>query len=153
MRLIAADGESIPITALAMSIRVFCAPPADYAAEITSPWRSALPALDAAAREFAAIGDLGQARAAFARAVEAYASLGAAADLAQLRAAFRARGIRRGLRVRRWWADNGRDSLTSAEINVAVLVEEWRSNPDLSSPRRCWLSLAYRYGLCDLPSR
>lgn len=68
--------------------------------------------------------------------MEAYASLDAAADVAQLRAAFRARGIRRGLRVRCWWADNGRDSLTPAEINVAVLVEEWPSNPDLSSPRR-----------------
>ena len=32
-----ADGESMPITALAMPIRVFCAPPADYAAEITDP--------------------------------------------------------------------------------------------------------------------
>jgi hypothetical protein len=32
-----ADGESIPVTALAMPIRVFCAPPADHAAEITGP--------------------------------------------------------------------------------------------------------------------
>jgi hypothetical protein len=32
-----ADGESMPITALAMPIRVFCAPPADHAAEITDP--------------------------------------------------------------------------------------------------------------------
>lgn len=32
-----ADGESIPITALAMPIRVFCAPPAGHAAEITDP--------------------------------------------------------------------------------------------------------------------
>jgi hypothetical protein len=29
--------ESMPITALAMPIRVFCAPPADHAAEITGP--------------------------------------------------------------------------------------------------------------------
>src|SRR5690242_12120974 len=32
-----AVGDSIPITALAMPIRVFCAPPADHAAEITDP--------------------------------------------------------------------------------------------------------------------
>jgi len=36
-RLIGADGESIPITALAMPIRVLCVPPADHAAEITDP--------------------------------------------------------------------------------------------------------------------
>ena len=32
-----AYGESMPITALAMPIRIFCAPPADHAAEITDP--------------------------------------------------------------------------------------------------------------------
>jgi hypothetical protein len=32
-----ADGESMPITALAMPIRVFCAPPADHAAESLIP--------------------------------------------------------------------------------------------------------------------
>jgi hypothetical protein len=32
-----ADGESAPITVLAMPIWVFCAPPADYAAQITDP--------------------------------------------------------------------------------------------------------------------
>ena len=88
-------------------------------------------ALEAAAREFADAGDLRQARAAFTRAVEAYASLGAAADVARLKAAFRTRGIRPGLRVKHWWAPSGRDDLTPAEINVAALIEEWLSNPDL----------------------
>ena len=45
-------------------------------------------ALEAAAREFADANDLGQARAAFTAAVEAYASLGATADVARLQATF-----------------------------------------------------------------
>jgi hypothetical protein len=53
-------------------------------------------ALEAAAGEFVDTGDRGQARAAFTRAVEVYASLGAAADVARLQAKFRAHGIRCG---------------------------------------------------------
>jgi tetratricopeptide (TPR) repeat protein len=53
-------------------------------------------ALEAAAGHFIDTGDRGQARAAFTRAVEVYTSLGAAADVAQLQATFRAHGIRRG---------------------------------------------------------
>jgi tetratricopeptide (TPR) repeat protein len=56
-------------------------------------------ALEAAAGQFADAGDRGQARAAFTGAVEVYASLGATADVARLQAAFRAHGIRRGLRA------------------------------------------------------
>jgi RNA polymerase sigma factor (sigma-70 family) len=97
-------------------------------------------ALEAAAREFADTGDLGQARAAFTRAVEAYSSLGAAADIARLRAAFRAHGIRRGLRARHGRARSGWDSHTPAEINVAAFVEEKLSNPEIAAkpllPRR-----------------
>ena len=89
-------------------------------------------ALEAAARKFADTGDLGQARAAFTRAVEAYASLGAVADVARLQAAFGARGIRRGPRVRHWRARSGRDSLTPAEI-VAAFVEEGLSNPEIAA--------------------
>ena len=89
-------------------------------------------ALEAAAREFADVGDLGQARAMFTRAVEAYASLGAVADVARLQAAFRARGIRRGPRVRHRRARSGRDSLTPAEI-VAAFVEEGLSNPEIAA--------------------
>ena len=89
-------------------------------------------ALEAAAREFADASDLGQARAMFTRAVEAYASLGAVADVARLQAAFRARGIRRGPRVRHRRARSGRDSLTPAEI-VAAFVEEGLSNPEIAA--------------------
>ena len=52
-------------------------------------------ALEAAAERFVDTGDRGQARDAFTRAVEVYTSLGAAADVARLQAAFRAHGIRR----------------------------------------------------------
>ncbi len=89
-------------------------------------------ALEAAAREFADASDLGQARAMFTRAVEAYASLGAVADVTRLQAAFRARGIRRGPRVRHRRARSGRDSLTPAEI-VAAFVEEGLSNPEIAA--------------------
>ena len=53
-------------------------------------------ALEAAAAHFVCTGDRGQARAAVASAAEVYASLGAAADVARLRAAFRDHGIRCG---------------------------------------------------------
>ena len=89
-------------------------------------------ALEAAAREFADAGDLSQARAVFTRAVEAYVSLGAVADVARLQAAFGARGIRRGPRVRHWRARSGRDSLTPAEI-VAAFVEEGLSSPEIAA--------------------
>jgi tetratricopeptide (TPR) repeat protein len=87
-------------------------------------------ALEAAAREFADVGDLGQARAVSTRAVEAYASRGAVADVARLQAEFH--GIRRGPRVRHRRARSGRDSLTSAEI-VAAFVEEGLSNPEIAA--------------------
>jgi hypothetical protein len=45
-------------------------------------------ALEAAAAHFVGTGDRGQARAAVASAVEVYASLGAAADIARLQATF-----------------------------------------------------------------
>ena len=53
-------------------------------------------ALGAAAEHFLRADDRSDARAAFTGAVEVYASLGAAADVARLEAAFRAHGIRRG---------------------------------------------------------
>jgi tetratricopeptide (TPR) repeat protein len=57
-------------------------------------------ALEAAAGEFVDADDRGQARDAFTRAVEAYTSLGAAADVARLQATFRAHGIRRRPRAK-----------------------------------------------------
>jgi tetratricopeptide (TPR) repeat protein len=53
-------------------------------------------ALEAAAGHLVDTGDRGQARDAFTTAVEVYAFLGAATDVARLQATFRAHGIRRG---------------------------------------------------------
>jgi DNA-binding CsgD family transcriptional regulator len=90
-------------------------------------------ALEAAAGEFVAAGDRGQARTAFTRAVEIYSSLGAATDAARLQAAFRAHGIRRGPHAKHRTARTGWDSLTPAETTVAKLVEEGMSNPDIAA--------------------
>ena len=90
-------------------------------------------ALEAAAEEFVRTGDRGQARAAFTRAVEVYTFLGAAADVARLQAAFRARGIRRGPHAKHRRARSGWDSLTATEITIATLVEEGLSNPEIAA--------------------
>jgi tetratricopeptide (TPR) repeat protein len=62
-------------------------------------------ALEAAAREFADADDLGQARAVFTAAVEAYASLGATADVARLQATFCPTAS--GLHSKDWRATSG----------------------------------------------
>jgi DNA-binding CsgD family transcriptional regulator len=90
-------------------------------------------ALEAAAGEFIHTGDRDQARAAFTRAVEAYSSLGAAADVARLQATFRAHGIRRGPHARHRRAQSGWDSLTATEIKIAAFVEEGLSNPEIAA--------------------
>jgi DNA-binding CsgD family transcriptional regulator len=90
-------------------------------------------ALEAAAQEFVGTGDRDQARAAFTRAVEVYTSLGAAADVARLQAAFRAHGIRRGPHVKHRRARSGWDSLTPTEIKIAAFVEEGLSNPEIAA--------------------
>jgi DNA-binding NarL/FixJ family response regulator/tetratricopeptide (TPR) repeat protein len=90
-------------------------------------------ALEAAAGEFIAAGARSQARAAFTRAVEIYASLGAAADVARLQATFRAHGIRRGPRSKHRQARTGWDSLTPAETKIAGLVEDGLSNPEIAA--------------------
>ena len=90
-------------------------------------------ALEAAAGHFVDSGDRGQARDAFTGAVEVYASLGAAADVARLQAAFRAHGIRRGPRAKHRQARNGWDSLTATEMKVAAFVEEGLSNPEIAA--------------------
>ena len=90
-------------------------------------------ALEAAAGELVAAGHRGQARAAFTRAVEIYASLGAAADVARLQATFRAHGIRRGPRSKHRQARSGWDSLTPAETKIAALVGEGLSNPEIAA--------------------
>jgi DNA-binding CsgD family transcriptional regulator len=90
-------------------------------------------ALEAAAREFVSAEDRGQAREAFTGALEAYTSLGAAADVARLQAAFRAHGIRRGPTAKHRRARSGWDSLTATEIKIAAFVEEGLSNPEIAA--------------------
>jgi DNA-binding CsgD family transcriptional regulator len=90
-------------------------------------------ALEAAAGDFVGTGDRIQARAAFTRAVEVYASLGAAADVARLQARFRAHGIRRGPRAKHRQARSGWDSLTPTEAKIAALVQGGLSNPEIAA--------------------
>jgi len=90
-------------------------------------------ALEAAADDFVSSGDRGQARAAFTHAVEIYASLGAAADVARLQTRFRAHGIRRGPHAKHRQARSGWDSLTPTETKIAALVEGGLSNPEIAA--------------------
>ncbi len=90
-------------------------------------------ALEAAAEDLVRIGDRGQARPAFTRAVEIYTSLGAAADVARLQARFRAHGIRRGPRSKHRQAQSGWDSLTPTETKIAAFVQEGLSNPEIAA--------------------
>jgi DNA-binding CsgD family transcriptional regulator len=90
-------------------------------------------ALEAAAGQFLCAGDRGQARSAFTWAVESYTSLGAAADVARVQAAFRPHGIRRGPHAKHRRARSGWDSLTPTEIKIASFVEEGLSNPEIAA--------------------
>ncbi len=90
-------------------------------------------ALEAAAGHFVDADDRGQARAAFTRAVEVYASLDAAGDIARLQATFRAHGIRRGPHAKHRRAQSGWESLTATEIKIAAFVEEGLSNPEIAA--------------------
>jgi DNA-binding CsgD family transcriptional regulator len=90
-------------------------------------------ALEAAAGDFVRAGDRGQARAAFTSAVDVYASIGAAADVARLQARFRAHGIRRGPHAKHRQARSGWDSLTPTETKIAAFVEEGLSNPEIAA--------------------
>jgi DNA-binding CsgD family transcriptional regulator len=90
-------------------------------------------ALEAAAGHFIDAEDRTQARAAFTAAVDVYTSLGAAADIARLQAAFRAHGIRRGPHAKHRRAQSGWDSLTATEIKIAAFVEEGLSNPEIAA--------------------
>ena len=89
--------------------------------------------LEAAAGHFIDSDDRTQARAAFTAAVDVYTSLGAAADVARLQAAFRAHGIRRGSHAKHRRAQSGWDSLTATEIKIAAFVEEGLSNPEIAA--------------------
>ncbi|GHE68629.1 LuxR C-terminal-related transcriptional regulator [Streptomyces vinaceus] len=78
-------------------------------------------------------GDLAAARSALARAVAAYEALGARWDVARADARLRSLGVRRGSRSARRRVANGWEALTPAELKVALLVAQGRSNPEIAS--------------------
>jgi DNA-binding CsgD family transcriptional regulator len=90
-------------------------------------------ALEAAADELLALEDKTKARDAFARSVEVYQSLGAAADVNRVQAAFREHGMRLGSHAKHRKAQSGWDSLTDAELKIAAFVAEGLSNPEIAS--------------------
>jgi DNA-binding CsgD family transcriptional regulator len=65
-------------------------------------------------------------------AIKIFDDLGAARDIAQLRAELRSRGISRGSRRPRVKASTGWDSLTETEHKVVALVAQRMSNPEVA---------------------
>jgi DNA-binding CsgD family transcriptional regulator len=90
-------------------------------------------ALEAAAEVFLDRGERTDARTAFTRSLDLYASLGAARDVARLQAKFRAEGIRRAPRVKHRKARRGWDSLTPTEVKVTEMVAQGLSNPQIAA--------------------
>ncbi|MGW8778235.1 ATP-binding protein [Streptomyces sp. NPDC055796] len=78
-------------------------------------------------------GELAAARSALTRAVAAYEEPGARWDIARADARLRSLGVRRGSRSARRRAANGWEALTPAELKVALLVAQGRSNPEIAS--------------------
>ncbi|MGW7103609.1 AAA family ATPase [Streptomyces sp. NPDC054838] len=78
-------------------------------------------------------GDLAGARESLTRAVVAYEEPGARWDVARAEARLRSLGVRRGSRAARRRAVNGWESLTPAELKVALLVAQGRTNPEIAA--------------------
>ncbi|MBT2544699.1 helix-turn-helix transcriptional regulator [Streptomyces sp. ISL-44] len=78
-------------------------------------------------------GDLAGSRSALTRAVAGYEDLGARWDVARADARLRSLGVRRGSRSARRRPANGWEALTPAELKVALLVAQGRSNPEIAS--------------------
>ncbi|MFF1557417.1 ATP-binding protein [Streptomyces sp. NPDC058279] len=78
-------------------------------------------------------GDLVGARESLAGAVGAYEGLGARWDIARADARLRSLGVRRGSRAARRRASSGWDALTPAELKVALLVGQGRTNPEIAA--------------------
>ena len=89
-------------------------------------------ALEAAAEELLVIDDRAASRDAFGRAVDTYHSLGAAADVNRVQAAFRQEGMRLGSHAKHRKAQSGWDALTETELKIAAFVAEGLSNPDIA---------------------
>ncbi|WP_405703939.1 ATP-binding protein [Streptomyces sp. NBC_00069] len=77
-------------------------------------------------------GDLAAARTALTRAAAAYEDLGARWDTARADARLRSLGVRRGSRSARRRPASGWEALTPAELKVALLVAQGRSNPEIA---------------------
>ena len=92
------------------------------------------------------------------RAVETYERLDAARDLARIESVLRTAGIRRGRRGARGRPQHGWASLTSTEQNVAHLVAEGLSNPQIGdrlfvSRRTVQTHLAHVFAKLAISSR
>jgi DNA-binding NarL/FixJ family response regulator len=89
-------------------------------------------ALEEAAACLAGSGDAARARSALTGAVRLYAELGATWDIRRADARLRRRGIRRGPRSTHRRATTGWAALTPSEVNIARMVAEGLSNPDIA---------------------
>ena len=90
-------------------------------------------ALQEAAVRLAMRGDIPAARAAFGRAVTIYEGLGAVLDLRRMQARLRPYGIRSGSHAAHRRATTGWEALTATEREVAALVAEGSSNPEIAT--------------------
>jgi DNA-binding NarL/FixJ family response regulator len=90
-------------------------------------------ALEEAAVCLAGAGQAAAARAALTDAVRTYADLGATWDIRRADARLRAHGIRRGPRSAHRRATTGWAALTPSEANIARMVADGLSNPDIAA--------------------
>ena len=90
-------------------------------------------ALESAACALVRAGRDGEARALGAEALGLYRQSAAAGDVDRARARLRAAGLRIGARGSRARPQSGWESLTEAELGVARLVAEGRSNPEIAA--------------------
>jgi DNA-binding CsgD family transcriptional regulator len=91
------------------------------------------PALEDTAEALARTGNEPEARPLAAEALQIYAGLGAAADIARARARLRSARLRAGVRGPRGRPRHGWDSLTEAELRVVRRVAEGRSNLEIAA--------------------
>jgi len=106
----------------------------------------------------AAAGDRQRATAAMERALSTYEAVGASTDRGRLLSRMRALGVRRGPRVKHAPATRGWAALTPAERQVADLVHQGLTNPEIAarlfvSPRTVQSHVSHILAKLDLRSR